>query len=283
MAKGEWRKTTDLIDAATRVLKEQHPMTIRQLFYQLVSRGTLPNNIKSYQLVSRIMTKAREDGRIDFDYIVDRSRPAYSPNVWADAGGYAEAVKRGYRKDYWSMQPNHVEILVEKDAIIGSIEPVTDELGVTIRVGRGFQSTTRIHEIADHLKRIEKPITIFYLGDHDPSGVAIENDLESRLREYGATFRIRRLAIFKKDINAFKLPPLRIKDTDSRATSFRSEYGTDCVELDALPPEELRRRLRQAIDNLIDHNLWDRAIAVEKVELASIRTATKMWSGVSNV
>src|SRR5271169_187464 len=130
MAKAEWKRTTELIDAATAILEEQQPMTIRQLFYRLVSTGLIPNDRKHYQLVSRVMTKARDDGRIPFEAITDRSRPEYVPNVWDDAAGYALAIRDSYHKDYWATQTHHVEIWVEKDAIIGSIEEVTKELGV---------------------------------------------------------------------------------------------------------------------------------------------------------
>jgi hypothetical protein len=88
---------------------------------------------------------------------------------------------------------------------------------------------------------------------------------------------IDRLAIFKSDIKMFRLPPLQIKDSDSRAHDFQRQHGTKCVELDALPPDELRRRLRVAIEDLIDVDLWNRAIAVEKIELASIRATADMW------
>ena len=37
MAQQEWESTTKLIDAAIEILKQQFPMTIRQLFYALVS------------------------------------------------------------------------------------------------------------------------------------------------------------------------------------------------------------------------------------------------------
>lgn len=124
----ERRHITKLINAATTILDLEQPMTIRQLFYRLVSVSALPNDQGHYQLVSRVMGKAREDGRIPFDYIVDRSRPTYEPNVWDDAAGYAEAVKRDYRRNYWATQPRHVELWAEKDAIIGSIESITDDL-----------------------------------------------------------------------------------------------------------------------------------------------------------
>jgi hypothetical protein len=282
IAGGENRKTTQLIVAAVDILDAESPMTIRQLFYRLVSRGLIPNDRKHYQLVSRVMTKARDDGRCSFDYIVDRSRPHYSPSVFQDAGRYADVVQNAYRKDYWATQPNHVEIWVEKDAIIGSIEPTTNKLGVTIRVGRGFLSTTKAYDIAVHFQTIDKPITAFYLGDHDPSGQDIERDLYDRIQSYGSGyFDLQRLAIHKTDIALFNLPPLRIKDGDMRAAKFRRQHGEECVELDALPPEELRRRIQDAVEDLQDHELWDRAIAVEKVELASIRDAGAMWANLT--
>ncbi len=281
MAKAEWKRTTELIDAASAILDTQQPMTIRQLFYRLVSTGLIPNDRKHYQLVSRIMTKARDDGRIPFQYITDRSRPAYVPNVFEDAADYAEGVRRGYRKDYWATQPNHVEIWVEKDAIIGSIEDVTDQLGVTVRVGRGFLSTTRAHEIAERFRAIDKPITVFYLGDHDPSGQAIETDLFGRIQQYGSGhFELKRLAIFKKDIADYNLPPLRIKQTDSNAATFSKKYGNDCVELDALPPDVLRERIKVAVEGLIDFDTWNRAKATEEVEFESIRSTVAIWQNL---
>lgn len=271
MAKGEWIKTTQLIEAAVGVLEIENPMTIRQLFYRLVSVGSLTNSRADYQRLSVVMSKARNEGRCDFDWIVDRSRPEYSPNVWKDAAGYGRTIQKSYRKDYWASQPNHIELWSEKDSVIGSIEALTDELGITVRVGRGFLSTTRAYEIARQFLGMEKPITVFYIGDHDPSGREIEYNAKARVEEYGADFDLERLAIHGSDIEAWSLPPLRIKDSDTRANKFRVDHGEDCVELDALPVSELRRRIREAVEAKVDRTAWDRAIAVEQVELASIQ------------
>jgi hypothetical protein len=211
----EKNKTTRLIERASEILAAQNPMTIRQLFYRLVSAEDIQNTRADYQRVSRVMTKARDDGRCDFDFIVDRSRPEYRPSVFTDMAQYAKVIKNSYRKDYWGTQPRHCEIWVEKDAIIGSIEDLTNELGVTVRVGRGFLSTTKAHAIAEHFTRIDKPIRVFYLGDHDPSGRNIEADLEARIENYGARFTLRRLAIHARDIREFNLPQLRVKMSDS--------------------------------------------------------------------
>lgn len=289
MAKGEWKATTALIDSALHILAEQNPMTIRQLFYRLVSVHAVPNDLPSYQMVSRVMTKCRDDGRCPFDWIADRSRPVYRPDCFLDATEYADTVRGGYRKNYWATQPEHVELWVEKDAIIGSIDQTADELGITIRVGRGYWSTTAAHAIAQRFSVIEKPITVFYLGDHDPSGQDIQRDLYERIIGYeSGPFTLERLAIHKTDIAEFELPTLPIKTKtggaykDPRAAGFVSAHGTECVELDALPPVELRRRIELAVKGHIDETAWKTAAEIEVREKGRIADAVNQWSSMTD-
>src|SRR6266478_4366827 len=282
MPKGETKRIARIIEAAVKILDAERPMTLRQLFYRLVSTGIIENDRNHYQVMSRVMTKASHDGRCYFDAIVDRSRPEYYRDAFADPARYLKAVSCSYHKDYWQSQPYYCEVWVEKDAIVGCIQDTTDELGVKVRVGRGFQSTTRAHEIAEHFDTIRKPIKVFYLGDHDPSGRMIELDLYGRISRYAHShFLLKRLAIFQRDIEKYNLPPLRVKHSDSRARGFVAEHGGECVELDALPPEELRSRVRRAIENLIDRKQWDRAVKVETAEIASIRDTLNRWPGMN--
>jgi hypothetical protein len=281
VAKAELKRTTDLIDAAAAILDIQQPMTIRQLFYQLVSAAWIPNDLEHYKMVSRIMTIARNDGRVPFEYITDRSRPEYKPQVFDDAAEYARVVQKSYRKDYWATQPRHVELWVEKDATVGSFDSVVDELGITIRVGRGFQSTTRAHEIGQYFGSIDKPITVFYLGDHDPAGHVIETELFGRIHKHGSgDFHLERLAIFKEDITKYKLPPQRIKSKDSNGPKFQKKYGSECVELDALPVDVLRERIKTAVEDLIDFYVWNRAKATEQAEFDSIKSTVALWQNL---
>jgi hypothetical protein len=120
---------------------------------------------------------------------------------------------------------------------------------------------------------IDKPITIFYLGDHDPSGVDIQRDIHRRAQAAtGKEIEMIRLAIHLSDIKAFILPPQKIKASDSRATGFKQKFGNKAptVELDALPVDELRRRVRNAIEGFIDFEPWNRQVAVQEVELKCI-------------
>jgi hypothetical protein len=280
MAQGTWKTTTRLITAARETLKVEQPMTLRQLFYRLVSSGEIQNTRGDYQRLSSITSRARERGEIPFEWIVDRSRPEYAPYVFDNTSEYLGVMSRTYRKNYWLDQPVHVEIWTEKDALTGSINDVTDELGVTVRVGRGFVSASKAYEIAKLFAEIKKPIHVFYLGDHDPSGRCIESEVRERVRRYGSGhFWMRRLAIHAGDIKKFRLPPLRIKSADPRAAAFFAKHGANCVEVDALPPTELRRRIKDAVVGLMDRDRWNRAVAVEKIEQASIASVVAAWPG----
>jgi hypothetical protein len=286
MGRGEHRLTTKLIEAAIYILTAEWPMTIRQLFYRLVSTpdpegGTLmQNTFYEYKKVSRIMTTARNDERCSFDYIVDRSRPGYTGFVFDNPELYLKTMTGIYHKNYWEMQPVYIEVWSEKDSVIGSIEGLCRELGVSLYPSRGYNSTTKVHEAVERLKAVVtgKRIIIFYVGDCDGSGIDMDRDLQKRLLAYGAPpFTFIRLGIFKTDIEQFNLPPFLAKPDDPRTAKFIEEYGDGCVELDALPPTELRRRIREAVEAEMDMDSWKRAIAVEEVEQKSISDFIATW------
>ena len=119
----------------------------------------------------------------------------------------------------------------------------------------------------------KRSITVFFLGDHDPSGHVIEQDIHRRVQiASGTSFRMKRLAIHPADIQAFHLPPQALKANDSRRASFQRRFGADAptVELDALPASELRRRVETAVGALVDPARWERQIAVQQIELNCI-------------
>src|SRR5207302_2928765 len=196
MSQQQWKSTKRIIHAAQEVLAEENPMTVRQLFYRLVSRRIIENSLKDYRKISTVMTGAREAGEIPFEWIVDRSRPVYTASVHADPVKSIERFAKHCRVDPWEFQPSYVEVWTEKDAVIGSIEELTEELAVTVRACRGFASATWANGVAELFNSIAKPIYIFYLGDHDPSGRCIETELRERIKRYdGSGFKSQRLAI----------------------------------------------------------------------------------------
>jgi hypothetical protein len=284
--------TVKLIWFAKQLLAESHPMTLRQLHYAVFSAAKIDydNTPKDYKRLGRATTKARRSYRayelaghtraeltgsdiLPPDWIVDETREAVTISMWDDVHGYLETVKHSYRRDYWQTQPNYCEVWSEKGTVLGSLRPLAKELGVTLRVSKGYASTGMESRIGEDFALIAKPIYVFYVGDHDPSGRDIPRDIHRRAQAAsGKDFAIERLAIHPDDIRRFHLPPQTIKDKDSRAEGFKREFGKKAptVELDALPVDELRRRVREAVEGLIERDSWNRQLVVERAELKSI-------------
>jgi hypothetical protein len=285
--RGPSKKTLELIAFAHKLLEESHPMTLRQLHYAIFSAAKIDydNTPADYKRLSRATTISRRAHRwgellslqvgdeIPHAWIIDELREAETVSVWENVGGYVETVKRSYRRDYWHDQPEYCELWSEKATVLGSMRPITQEFGVVLRACRGFGSTGMEGEVGNLFEGLQKPITVFYVGDHDPSGIDIQRDIHRRAQEAsGKQFEMVRLAIHASDIEAFNLPPQSIKTTDSRAAGFKRRFGARAatVELDALPVAELRTRVREAIEGLIDFAPWNRQVEVEAVELKCI-------------
>jgi hypothetical protein len=161
-----------------------------------------------------------------------------------------------------------------------------------LRVVRGYCSISFVGEIAAEWRQINKPIHAYYLGDFDPSGLDIERDLVAKLARYSgreclegcdawpfclpafapgpSEFGWTRLAVNADDIDAFDLLPLAVKHSDRRAAGFLEEHGQRCVEVDALPPTELRRRVEEAITRHIDADAWQRLRTIEEAEQETV-------------
>jgi hypothetical protein len=247
----EHEKTTLLIKAAHAALAEQNPMTLRQLFYRLVASGQLENTIPSWNNLSRTLVTARKDGRVPWEWIEDRLREPRIVPQWANMEEFAEDAAVWYRRDMWKDQPSYFEAWLEKDALSGIFESVLWPYGVTLNVGRGYDGWTSICEAA---KRYEngKNVTVLYFGDYDPSGLDMVRSLQKRLAFFNCYPTIEHIAITEADIVEYGLVSAPTKTGDKRREKHIEEHGDVCVELDALSPKVLKRKIKSAVESLMD-------------------------------
>ncbi len=166
-------KTLEILEAAKVLLDPEQPMTLRHLYYLLLSDHVLEGgdavaSKRSYDRLKRIIAIARRKGEIPFEALVDNIRTTIKPSSWSGLTDFAEETTRLYRLDLWARQKDYVEIWVEKDAIAGVVGDLTYEFNVNLRPMRGYSSLTFLHQAAWELSQITKPIFIYYLGDHDP-------------------------------------------------------------------------------------------------------------------
>jgi hypothetical protein len=245
-------RTLKLIEVAAAVLAEHRPMTLRQVYYQLVSRHVIQNNRNEYQRLSNALVKARQEGIIPWEWIEDRTRKPRQPAMWANLRDFLETVRQAYRKDVWTSQSRYVEVWLEKEALAGIFEPITEEYGVTLVVGRGYNSWTALYEAAERIRAMNRPTVLLYYGDHDPSGEDICRALAEGLAFFGVYPEVVKVALTQEDVLTHNLPPDFTKATDSRRKAFVQRYGDKAVELDALPLPVLREKIREAIEANLD-------------------------------
>jgi hypothetical protein len=167
---------------------------------------------------------------------------------------------------------------IQPATVRGTLGPVLDKFGVTFRVMHGYASATAVNEIAETSVASDKPLIALYVGDWDPSGKHMSDvDLPRRLREYGADLAMRRIALERMHMVGLPSFDPESKSSDPRYRWFREHVGTDCYELDALPPPELRACVEGTILGLIDRKAWDHACMVEAVEVASMQDFDRSW------
>lgn len=125
-------KTLRLIEEAQDILSAHHPMTVRQVYYQLVSRQVIKNNRSQYQAVSNALVGARKEGDTPWEWIEDRLRRPRCVSMWEGLPDFAETVRRSYRRNVWPKQSEYIEVWLEKDALSGIFEDVLDAYGITL-------------------------------------------------------------------------------------------------------------------------------------------------------
>ena len=235
-------------------------LTLRQLYYQLVSRDVIPNRQKEYKRLGSIVNDARLAGLIDWNSIEDRTRNLQSLGHWTRPEEILQDVAEQYREDLWTDQKWRPEVWIEKDALVGVIEGVCNDLDVPFFSCRGYTSQSEMWGAAMRLARwkikFKQTPIIFHLGDHDPSGKDMTRDITDRMELFMGGLKLKRLALNMNQVEQYKPPPNPAKTTDSRYAGYISEFGDESWELDALEPKVIADLIRSAVLVLIDKPKW---------------------------
>jgi len=239
-------------------------LTLRQLYYQFVSRDLLPNTMQSYKRLGDIIVDGRLAGLIDWDAIVDRTRNLESLAHWQNPESIVEAVSDQFRLDKWARQPHRIEVWIEKEALAGVFERVCQELDVPYFCCRGYTSISEMWAAGQRLQKYyakgrksgQTPI-ILHFGDHDPSGIDMTRDIVERLKMFaGFSIEVERLALNMAQVDEYHPPPNPAKMTDSRYASYIKLHGDESWELDALEPSVLATLVRDAVARYRDDDVW---------------------------
>ncbi len=267
-----------IAEAMIRLVAADHPMTLRGLFYRLVSEGLIPKTENEYGKVGRYLLRLRRDGTIPYQWIADSTRWMRKPTTYDSLEDALWQTAQTYRRSLWNDQSAYVEVWIEKDTLAGLLVEETAAWDVPLMVVRGFSSETYLYEASENIGAVGKPSYLYLLTDHDPSGLASARDVARKIEGFlpGFPCTVDRVAVNEHQIAAWNLPTRPTKVSDSRSRNFAGES----VELDAIPPATLRALVRSCIERHIDPEILARTKEVERLERASLADLAE-WGRVA--
>ena len=256
--------------------KKYLPMTLRQIFYQLLHYTDAPHwkckykgEIKTvviYSALGRVLKWMRIYERIDRDVIIDEHRIITAKMGFTDTEAFIESeienIGYGYSRCNAQKQPRHIEIWIEKAALLRLVEPVADEFCRRVIVCKGYNSVTfqtQFYTRAMEALQYGMVPTVLYFGDWDPSGenmiYAAMQTIDDELGLDGVEYY--RCGVNPEHFGMIQKNPVPIKPSDSRAKKFIEKHGTTAYELDALHPEQLKTLVRESIMQFTDMTAYD--------------------------
>lgn len=264
------KKSLVMIAHADAIIEEYarqgYDLTVRQLYYQFVSRDLLANNEKSYKSLINLVSDARRAGLIDWDRIVDRTRFVRGPQMWEQPADIVDDCAYTYDVDWWAEQHSRVEVWIEKDALVGVLQNACREWHCPYFSCRGYVSDSEIWGSAQRMMATchkGQGVIVLHLGDHDPSGIDMSRDIEERLRMFSRcnsdSIEVRRIALTMDQVEEVQPPPNPAKTTDSRFKDYQEKYGDESWELDALDPTYISKLIAAEMRTVIDEAAWKRA------------------------
>lgn len=257
-----------------------YSLTLRSLYYQLVSRNIISNNEREYSKLSKLMTDARRAGLIDWSHIYDGTRQLSENQHFENPQEILETATDSFRLDLWATQPLRVEVWVEKSALLGTLESVCRELDVGLLSCRGNPSATLLHETALRIKRNHRKYNqstlILYCGDHDATGMNIPESIFRTLdaNNLNEMFRLERLCLNRDQVDRNNLPPNPAKQSDPNYKRYKAIHGSQSWELDALPPDVLVGIVKERLVDILDAQAFSERINAQenyRQQLAEIR------------
>jgi hypothetical protein len=281
------------LNAVLAVLEENKsfwPLSDRQIHYPLLNDPPLRHSSKpgsgyrndraSYKSLVDLLTRARLEKVIPMNAIADETRPVVTWNTWPDVRGFIRSELEDLLKGYWrnlmASQPHHVEVLVEKNTVANIVKEVAMQYCIPMTSGRGFCSLPPRYEMAQRFKASGKEkLIVLIVSDFDPDGEEIAHSFARSMRddfEISTVWPVK-VALTAEEVQRFRLPPSMVaKEKSANRKKFVAKYGPNVFELEAIPPRKLQVLVRDAIDAVIDRELFNKELAQEKVDAVQIES-----------
>jgi hypothetical protein len=266
-------------------LQQGFDLTLRQLYYQFVSRALLSNTAESYKQLGNVVSDGRLAGLIDWNRIEDRTRGVERLTTWTTPSNIISACASQFRIDRWATQPYRVEVWIEKEALAGVFEGICNTHRVPYLSCRGYTSQSEMwragQRILGYINSKQTPL-ILHFGDHDPSGIDMTRDIKYRLKMFcRREIKIKRLALNMPQVEEHNPPPNPAKMTDTRAERYTLAYGDESWELDALNPTILTVLVESEILAVRDQAAWSESGEEEQEARRLLTAVSDDWNSLT--
>lgn len=271
-----------LDDQIMAVLAEDHPQSVRHIFYRMTDprlAEPVEKSDRGYRHVQDRCVKLRRSGRIPYHWIADMSRRGYFVNTFSDASDFVRRMAGQYRADLWRDAEFKCEVWAESRSIASVLHADCQELAVSLFPCGGFSSLSFVHSAAEEHNEAgdQRPLVVFYIGDYDPAGVLIDKALEREMREHlnpEIELVFNRIAINEDQIVEYDLPTKPRKDGDKR-----SLHVAHTVEAEAMPAHTLRTILRGHVEALLPEGALHVAKVAEDSERQHLKRMARLFEG----
>ena len=261
-----------MLNASFRIIEEEGgQVSLRHLFYRLVSLGLIDKTENGYGRLKDYTKQWRHAGLMPYSALTDNSRWYYGDVRYKSPEEAVASTLKNYRKDLWQDWTAHKEIWVEKDAMVPILLSVANRYGIKVFSTHGYVSigsmaNTVIPTISDPLEQ-GKRVFVYYFGDSDSSGVDIDRAAKSAIdtylsKEHLSRLQFKRVAVLQDDIKRYNLPIRPPKKSDPRAGKFKG----DTVEIDAMDIGVIKQRVYDCIMEHLPEELMEDALYHEQLD-----------------
>lgn len=289
-----------MLDAVAHLLEnfvEFLPVTVRFIHYHLLNDpplvhaskpgSTYRNNKDCYKNLVDLIARARLTGDIPFESIDDETRPVTQTSCWRNSAEFFQSelnnFMRGYQRDLMQSQPNHIELLVEKNTAANILKTVALNYCIPMTSGRGFCSLPPRYNIAERFRKSGKEkLVLIMFSDFDPDGDEIAHSFARSLRD---DFLIENIVPFKASlisdqVKNLSLPSSSAVEAKEKSVNYKrfvQKYGADqtCFELESMTPDQIQSIADEAIRRVIDCELFNREVEQEKLDAVELGAARK--------
>jgi hypothetical protein len=291
-----------MLDAVRKIVTDQRnhwPLTDRSIHYDMLNdpvfrHASKPdsrykNDRSSYQDLTDLLTRARLAGLIPFHAIADETRTVETwillkPGVGAFVENELNGFLEYYQRNLQQSQPNHIEIVGEKNTVKGSIHSIAEEFCIPYTLGRGYCSLDPRKQMFDRFKKSGKDkLIILVMSDFDPEGDDIPNSFGKSMRDdFGIPEKrllIKQVCLTYKQVMERNLPrTFDMKTEGKRYNGFVRKYPDHPYghELESIPVAERQKMLTRAINEVLDVDAYNREVDAEKKDAANLLKLRKV-------